>query len=56
MCVLACKMPEQLLIHRGALLLAVICQQPVMSWCMFKSAFSAVKNGKNLSVTDRKLS
>jgi len=52
MCELACKMPE-LLIHRGAFPLADVYQQPVISCCMFKSAFSAVKNVKNLSIADR---
>lgn len=47
-------MPE-MLIHRGAFLLADIYQQSVISWYMFKSAFSAVKNVKNLSIADREL-
>lgn len=36
------KVPE-LLIHRGVFLLADVYQQPGISWCMFKSAFSPSK-------------
>lgn len=42
MCVLLCKMPEMLM-HRGAFLLADI-YQPVISWCVSKSAFSDLFN------------
>lgn len=49
---IACKVPE-LLIHRGAFLLADVYQQPGISWCVFKSAFSAFKNVKNVAITVR---
>lgn len=42
MCVLLCKMPEMLM-HRGAFLLADI-YQPVISWCVSKSASSDLFN------------
>lgn len=47
-------MPE-LLIHRGAFLGVDIYQQPVMSWCMFKSASSALTNVQNFFIADREL-